>query len=434
MKKRLKAIVIAASAAAIGGIGAVSFAFWSAGGSGQSSAGGKTGNTVETLGNITVAYSNNGTSYGTASTTLTIADKLVPYDQDLTNTQAGHAVLATAPSGESWTNVTYMVFKIANSSGSDTGVTYKIHGSLVNSGGAKLMYKVGAITGRPTGENPLDSWSAMPDTAAPIAGTGFTGDNKVVSVIMVADGVAGKNTDWNITFTADTGVSTDGLAATGYDIRVRDKVAANLTQMPNESGWAAIYAAKGVKLNANDELVFDIKGSSISSIVGAGDKEPTAGVATLTAPKGVKVTTAANYDIYIKYASSETAGTWKVWFEYSAPNDDRVKIADDATTGVYLVGKFEGDPAFIWKYGKAVPVNSKSTNEYMITVTLKVGEQIKIRNGSTGYGRSKVNGEATAVACFEVADSDDNIIVKTAGTFTLYYNTGDNGIWVVKTA
>lgn len=100
MKKTVKALVIAASVAAVAGIGAVSFAKWEANSAAKGDTTGSTTSVVTTIGNITVSQPTN---------------KLKPYDQDSSN-----AVLTDTDA------VTFWALTVTNSASVDTGVKYYI--------------------------------------------------------------------------------------------------------------------------------------------------------------------------------------------------------------------------------------------------------------------------------------------------------------------
>lgn len=429
MKKKIKSLIIAASVAAIAGIAAVSFAYWNAGsGSEQGGANGSTGNTVSTLGGLTVTYNGNADDLAEGATSFKVNDKLVPYDQK--DGTAGHAILAKPAAEDTWKNVHYMVFEVTNGNDANNGQTvYKINGGLVGTesnpvGNAKLMYKVGEFGEKDEDGNTvaLESISGYTNiTAVPTQINGFTGNSAKITVIMVANGADAKDVNWNITFSASENT---GLVTTGYDMKANGTLVANLEEVNASASESVVYCAPGVELKANDVLTFAIKGKDTSSIKGADDSDPTkAGQATVTANE-VKVTADGTFDVYFKQKTGNTTD-WFVWVQYAAPTDGRVSCGN----GVYLVGQFVGDPAFFWDYGWATTLKG---DEYVIEIELKVGDVIKFRNGVEGYGYDKLDGNTATKNCFkDLGGNDRNIEVLTAGTYTFYFKA-DNTFWVEK--
>lgn len=89
MKKKVKSLIIAASVAAVAGIGAVSFAAWNVNvDSAVDATGGALGNVAATVGFVVV-------SNGAQTPDLTIADKLMPYDQAEADLETGEIQMWT---------------------------------------------------------------------------------------------------------------------------------------------------------------------------------------------------------------------------------------------------------------------------------------------------------------------------------------------------
>lgn len=433
MKKKVKGLIIAASVVAVAGIAAVSFAYWNAGGGGQQATAGNTGNTVTALDGISVTYG--GENYTTVDNVISINDKLVPYDQDLKNETPGQAALIT-PEDENagWVNVNYMVFTVSNGENQTrAGVTYKISGGLTAKtleegstetttpvGNAKLMYKVGDTTTKPTS---TAGFTTMPATAT--AMKNFNSGDKV-TVILVASGSDAKNVNWNITFSANDGPEVE----TAYKMTYNG-VDAELNTVQASAGESVVYLAENVELTENTTLEFTIGGEKVTAIKGADDSDDTkAGKATVS-NNVVTVPAAGTYNVYIKQKTGDTTN-WYVWVEYPAPTD-----RDDATVAnkAFLVGQFisEGDQQFYSDLGYAMTRDDKGA-QWVITKELGVGDVVKFRKGNNWHGFSATN----SASSWFTADDDGNMVVKEgmAGTYTFYLKDNpDNGttyIYVTK--
>lgn len=455
MKKKYKALIVAASIAAVAGIGAVSFAFWSSGGGGGTMPGaGNTGNTVEVTDGITVTYNApsdgltghwNDPGEGTQAN-FNVYDSLVPYDQVISDTPAAGQAKLTAPAAGA-ANVNYMSFTI----GAKDTFTYKISGYLgakdgtdsETVGSARLMYKVESSAATAAPQNTAGYKTI---TKADTAMDGFSTENCHVTVILVAGGVDAKNISWNLKFSAGQDV-----AETGYEMRYTRSgettaVALTTVEANEDTNEKVVYLAKGVELNQNDTLDFSIKGSSVTTILGDDSKDHTkAGGATVSGAKTVKVNKNSTYDVYLKQYNDTADGTWYIWVK---DMDTTITDTRDACTssGCYIVGMFTdlGDTAFVSGRGYAMEKNgsfSGSGSEYMLTIELKVGDIIKVRMGDAwvGYNYGSNNKEfgTDATANFKDDGSNDhNIEVVIGGTYNIYYKTSPTGndtkVWIAK--
>lgn len=174
MKKKVKSLIIAASVAAIAGIGAVSFAAWQNNGSQTATGSGTTGE-IETIGAITVTPS-------TESGTLTSLEALYPVDQG-----TGY--------------LTYWEFTVTAATTGDQNVTFKLKGALTEDttngtklGNAKLYWS----DSEPTA-NPTDETNKLSNTPTEITlGT----DNKVY-VYLVATNSEAMNATVSLTFSVE---------------------------------------------------------------------------------------------------------------------------------------------------------------------------------------------------------------------------------------
>ena len=171
MKKKVKALVVAASVAAIAGIGAVSFAAWSGSTDTNKTITGATGE-IDTIGAITVTPSTTSGSVD-ASGAITM-NALVPYDQG--------------------SGVTYWEFDLSSDTTGEQTVKYTILGSIAKGSGtgaqdigdAELRWSTTAPTTDTDG-------AEVSSTAADITGT-------TVYVFLVASGTDAMNANISLTF------------------------------------------------------------------------------------------------------------------------------------------------------------------------------------------------------------------------------------------
>ena len=81
-------------------------------------------------------------------------------------------------------------------------------------------------------------------------------------------------------------------------------------------------------------------------------------------------------------------------------------------------------------------LNGDSTTEYVIeNVQLSAGSKFKISDGSTWLGYSNVKGgDDECKALLNAPDSDGNIVIKEAGSYTIYFESGTSnyGLWIAK--
>ncbi len=173
MKKKVKSLIIAASVAAIAGIGAVSFAAWQGGGTQTATGTGSTG-VVDTLGAITVTPSTN-------SGTLDELNALYPIDQ------TGDSLLK------------YWEFTVTCDKTGSQAIEYTLKGEMTKGtggtdiGSAALYWSNVAPTGKPA-----DETNRLSATASTIT---LSGDNKVY-VYMVADNTDAMQAGISLTFEA----------------------------------------------------------------------------------------------------------------------------------------------------------------------------------------------------------------------------------------
>ncbi|MDE6201458.1 MAG: hypothetical protein K2M47_06250 [Clostridiales bacterium] len=184
MKKTVKSLIVAASVAAIAGIGAVSFAAWDANATKTVNETGATTSVVTTIGNISVTGNHD--------------KNLAPYDQSTSN-----AVLADADAVEMWT------LTVANDATSDTGVEYYIGLTealnTAKKGDAELYFSTDYDG---TSEIDLDDWTKLETVVVTTAGSenyGHKLGGKTVYVILDASGSDAQTMDIKLTFAAVQG-------------------------------------------------------------------------------------------------------------------------------------------------------------------------------------------------------------------------------------
>ncbi|MCH5153660.1 MAG: hypothetical protein J1F71_00465 [Clostridiales bacterium] len=178
MKKTIKSLVIAASVAAIAGIGAVSFAAWEAGDVSDATGSGTTGSITTTAGTLAFAPEN--------------AEKaLVPYNQEFGYLEASMALMHTY-------TVTY--------TGGAPASTYTFSMELTDGEDLPLYYQIGASVSTPTGTGTPSGWTAFTGSVelAALASSGTV----TINIILVSDAkgaaaVAEMNQDYEITVSAE---------------------------------------------------------------------------------------------------------------------------------------------------------------------------------------------------------------------------------------
>ncbi len=196
MKKAVKPLIIAASVAAVAGIGAVSFAKWSASTSSQDVTG-KTG-IVDTVGAITLVTNSLGAPDGGT------AKLLVPYDQD-----TGYSSTTNAKVWKIGVKATYTgtapTLQISAGFGTDGATTVT---------GAKLYIYKGAdeITDAnvesKVATNPSTdtaNWQEITGSAKYDYQLTASDSEKCVYIILDATGTAGMDTDLKATVAVKTG-------------------------------------------------------------------------------------------------------------------------------------------------------------------------------------------------------------------------------------
>lgn len=181
MKKTVKSLIVAASVAAIAGIGAVSFAAWSGGNPEDITHSGASGSIV--------------TAAGTLGATSNLSDtvKLVPYDQVAQYSATTMAKMQTI-------NLTYTQGSGAASS------NYNFTMALTkNDDSLALYYKLGTATVPTNGGEDYnvtdDGWIAF--TLDEDVDLTLTSDAATINVILVSTATGDMNKSYEITFSAN---------------------------------------------------------------------------------------------------------------------------------------------------------------------------------------------------------------------------------------
>ena len=178
MKKTVKGLIVAASVAAVVGVGAVSFAQWAVTSDNDVEITGSTG-VINTLGDLTVTPS---TASGTVAEGGAITmNALFPVDQD--------------KDGTAGTHLTYWEFKLESAVTGTQTVSYTLAGTLADAtkGAAELYW----TTDTPTSSTGAVEANKLSGTATPLTGV-ENGDT--VYVYMVATGTDAMNTAISLTF------------------------------------------------------------------------------------------------------------------------------------------------------------------------------------------------------------------------------------------
>ena len=185
-------MLIAASAvAAVFGVGAVSYAMWTAGDSTPATVEGPTG-MVQTIGDITVTATAGGDYVGTNSTTSGSMNKLLPIDY-----------LGEAEDGVA----KYWAFDVSLS-GNSVSVNVTLSGT-IKSGNKAVNATLYYTTTQPTFDsdtNYISNFSSLNGKALSDAGQTITVGTPVY-VYMVAYGTNAMDASINLTFTATTSTS-----------------------------------------------------------------------------------------------------------------------------------------------------------------------------------------------------------------------------------
>lgn len=181
MKKTVKSLIIAASVAAIAGIGAVSFAAWDAGNVTEKPANGSTATINTTAGELKVEGNN-----------LSDTVKLVPYDQVVQFNASTMAKMQT-----------FTVSYDASATGAASVDSYTYKMALTNTSSLPLYYKIGTTT-----------VPEKPETGIPEGWTEWTKDvtldlasgTQTVNIIMISTDYAnhGAGKTYTVTISAET--------------------------------------------------------------------------------------------------------------------------------------------------------------------------------------------------------------------------------------
>ncbi|MCH5153662.1 MAG: hypothetical protein J1F71_00475 [Clostridiales bacterium] len=176
MKKAVKMLIAASAVAAVFGVGAVSYALWTAGGSSTATAEGPTG-MINTVGDVSVTVEKGGS--GSSTTKDIVMDSLLPIDNnDVTGTK-------------------YWQFTVSLT-GSVGDVFVKLEGTMdCDAKVAQLYYKVGDTA--PTAASPGTRLPETIDTSNITLNNG----SATVYVCMVAYSASAMNKDISLTFTAN---------------------------------------------------------------------------------------------------------------------------------------------------------------------------------------------------------------------------------------
>ncbi|MDE5593138.1 MAG: hypothetical protein K2I75_04315 [Clostridiales bacterium] len=172
MKKTVKALIVAASVAAVVGVGAVSFAAWT--GSGTTTASQNT----NTTGSVSVVGFGNEAS-------LAAVTNLMPWDQD-SGTTVAHYTLPKVTSG----NEGYKITVTADLKNSWTGSLY-------------VIVDDSASTAASDPDTAANGWKAIDGTASvfTFTATGDTPKQLYAHVILDSDKSADMNQTYDLTFT-----------------------------------------------------------------------------------------------------------------------------------------------------------------------------------------------------------------------------------------
>ncbi|MCH5155668.1 MAG: hypothetical protein J1F69_03595 [Clostridiales bacterium] len=174
MKKTVKSLIVAASVAAIAGIGAVSFAAWSGGSVESKTAGTGTGHIETTAGTLTAT-----------SDLATASKKLVPYNQVKqfdASTMGKVEVITVGYTGGA--DVQYM------------NITMTLTANAIATDGSKLMYKLEEVSEAPSDTN---GWT---DLTLNTAVTLSSAASQKISIILVSDNTDDMDKSYTITFAA----------------------------------------------------------------------------------------------------------------------------------------------------------------------------------------------------------------------------------------
>lgn len=176
MKKFVKPLVIAASVAAIAGVGAVSFAAWSTGDPDDLTHGGATGSIKTDAGELG------------ATSNLSDTIKLVPYDQVAQYDSTTMAKMQTI-------NLTYTQGTGAASS------NYKFTMALTeNNDSLSLYYKLGSASVPTAQDVTTDGWTAL--AVGTDVDLTLTSDAATINVILVSTDPDDMSKSYTITFSA----------------------------------------------------------------------------------------------------------------------------------------------------------------------------------------------------------------------------------------
>ena len=183
MKKTVKGLIVAASVAAVVGVGAVSFAAWSTGNTSSATVTGTAGTIVTVTGDVTLTPADGTGAWDADTKTVTMSKKLFPNDQT---------------SGVSADGVTIWEFTITPPTTTGTAtITYKLGATLTANGnattGAALHWSGATVTGKTTD----DTANVLGETPVEI-----TPESNVFYVYMTADDTAAMGATISLSFEA----------------------------------------------------------------------------------------------------------------------------------------------------------------------------------------------------------------------------------------
>ena len=214
----------------------------------------------------------------------------------------------------------------------------------------------------------------------------------------------------------DTGT---GLYVNGTCVAALENITENITA-PEVA--TKEYMKQGVQLSPGDVVTIKIDNVALTHAAGTLElwsAEASHGVVFSQSAGTFTVNgdAARPFSIYVRFYPeavrqqtnpNDHGDCWSVEFTDGLSDAADTRETCDGTS-VYLVGKMFSDAAFQWGKGLKLVDNT-------VTVTLKVGDEVKIREGNTGHGYTQIK---SGSEYFDDVDGQNhNLQCKEAGTYT----------------
>lgn len=124
----------------------------------------------------------------------------------------------------------------------------------------------------------------------------------------------------------------------------------------------------------------------------------------------------------------KTNGVYNIYF-----NDGKIYMVDTSTIDYRLMGSSAALGGWNAESAPHLWANAFNDKEYMIMgITVAAGDKFKVFDAASNayYGMSEVDTTSSAYASLDVADADDNIVVKSDDVIAVFFNVDTHAIFV----